>query len=187
LVSKEYNKALYASFLPQDLRLLLHARTVRFELPIAGRKPETVQFDPQNAVLRRLVQDCKIDLANADAEAHENDATSRATAKNEAERQAAERALVATKARARAEQLASVRRACVTGGVIVQATDRGTFADASHKGITMVPVEKGELLRTDATNPDAVANGVCTVVGMLKGTEYRGPFSTGMLMVDQHD
>jgi hypothetical protein len=63
---------------PQDLRQLLHAREVRFELPLAGGTTEVVSIDPQDAGFQNFVAACKIDIKKIDQDAGKQQAVTHA-------------------------------------------------------------------------------------------------------------
>jgi len=63
---------------PQDLRRLLHARQVRFQLPLAGGQTEVISIDPQDAGFQSFVSACKIDLKKFDEDAAKQQALTHA-------------------------------------------------------------------------------------------------------------
>lgn len=184
LVPRAYNKSLYESFLPQDLRRLLHAHEARFELPLNDRGPEVIKFDPQNAALRRLKDVCHIDLAGADAAASKQAALEKEAAKRTAAEAAAKKASEQAKQIEADLQISAVKHACLVGGIAVKSTDRTYFADGSDHKITMVWLKKGEILQTLATPPDIVASQLCHVAVNQDGIEHTGSMATGFLAAE---
>jgi hypothetical protein len=52
----------------QDLQPFLHAREMKFQLPLGGGRPGIVSLSPQDSGFRAFLSQCKIDLGSIDAE-----------------------------------------------------------------------------------------------------------------------
>jgi hypothetical protein len=62
-----FAQALVPGVGPQDLRGLLHANEVRFELPLARGFKQVISIHPQDPTFQSFVRSCKIDLKRIDA------------------------------------------------------------------------------------------------------------------------
>jgi hypothetical protein len=175
---------------PQDLRGFLHARQVRFELPLANGTAEVVSINPQDSGFQSFVSACKIDLATFDADAAKQQAVAKAAADQKAQQDAAA-ATAAAQQQAEQQQAAqqqaeaaqqnaeAVKKACTTG--------QGTL---SAKGTTSIDLTKGGVLDTwvytgqvvqPVADPDAVAAGKCSVEFTHGEHDVAGRISLGSL------
>lgn len=180
---------------PLDLREFLHAREVRFQLPLSDGGKHVASIYPQEASFQKFVKACGIDIRKMDADAAKRDADERAAkARNEAEeRRAAEEAArraeadrladeaAAQEAAAANARAAVVRAACLRGGEQLRTISAAELVgadaeefDGSNAGVvTFVQVATGEIVQT-VSNSLAVRHDRCFVRVSREGHWIRG-------------
>lgn len=162
---------------PQNLRALLHANIVRFEVPLGDGTSEIVAFSPKENSFRSFLGACKIDLARLDADAAKS-------AKAAADRDAKERAAEAERQRQR-EMFADMQRradkikdACRQGEQPLRIEIAAALQSAEGTN-NSPPIPVGQIVTTIANDDDPL--GRCEVEYTDGGTRQQGFLSTTVL------
>ena len=180
---------------PLDLREFLHAREVRFQLPLSDGGKHVASIYPQEASFQKFVKACGIDIRKMDADAAKRDADERAAkARSEdEERRAAEEAARRAEAERLAAEAASqaaaaasaraavVRDACLRSGDQLRAVaaaelvgaDAEDFDGSYSSTATFIQISAGEVVETVSYSL-AVRHDRCFVRVAREGRWIRG-------------
>jgi hypothetical protein len=153
----------------QDLQPFLHARDVKFQLPLGGGGTEIVAVNPQDSGFQDFVSQCKIDLKRIDAEVAKQQADAKAAdqqkavaqAKTDAAEKQRQQQLTADAAR-RVEE-GNVIHACIVGDHPLKVENAATLSgDASPAATTSTDVPAGQIVTT-VSNPNSYSAGYCEI------------------------
>ena len=169
----------------QDLQPFLHAHDVRFQLPLGDGTTEIVAVNPQDSDFQSFVSQCKIDIKSIDAAVAQQQADEKAAADAKAQADAdaakAQQALQDAAAQAAQAGADAVKQACATGQGTLRMTGAATNLEGAQAGITTVYVFSGQVVQPVA-DPDAVADGKCSVEFTRDGSDLTGKLPLSSLL-----
>jgi hypothetical protein len=178
-------KAFLPGLGPQDLRAFLHAREVRFQLPLDGGKTEVVKVYPQDASFGKFLAACKIDVKRYDSEIAAQEAAKKAEeekkAADEKAAQEAQQQQLQEQQAAEQRRQEALKQACMTGQGDLQITGTTVVEGAAH-GIVAIYAFNGQSVQPIA-DPDAVNGSKCTITFTRGNSTIQGTVPLNYLTV----